>query len=102
MNPKKLKRLRRKLGDLRRSIANMPSRKLENFAKSLERHRAKSGSEPNWVSDILPDSKPISIPHHSRALKKYTANNILDQLEKDLNDFEAMFSNNEERRNGDE
>lgn len=98
MNPKKLRRLRQQLEQLRCGTANMPSRKLERFAKSLGRRRAKRGSEPMWISDLLPQNRPLAIPNHSRPLWKYTADKILDQLEIDLIDLETR----EERGNGHE
>lgn len=92
MNPKKLRRLRRLLGALRTSVANMPSRKLESFAKALGREPEKRGKHPTYVSSILQNSRPITIPHHSKNLKKWTANSILDQLEQDLFTLEQMFN----------
>jgi len=98
MNPKKVRKLRQRLEELRRGVGNMPSKKLERFAKSLERRRAKGGSEPTWVSNIFPDHRPISIPHHSRNLSKYVATNILDQFEIDIARLEMTI----ERSNGHE
>ncbi len=100
INSKKLVRLRRTLDALRLGLANMPSRKLENFARALGRRRAKRGSEPTWVSDSLPNRRPVSIPHHSRPLKKRTAENILDQLERDLIDLELIEQADQIRRDG--
>lgn len=102
MSAKRLRRLRQALEGLRRAIANMPSRKVENFARALGRRRAKRGSEPTWISDLLPNSRPLSIPHHSKNLKRGTATNILDQLERDLVELEAMYEGNNARRNGHE
>lgn len=78
----------------------MPSRKLEKFAKSLGRRLAKRGSEPNWVSDLLPNARPISIPHHSRNLKRGTATNILDAFERDLDELEAIVAMKNQKENG--
>lgn len=100
MNPKKLVRLWQTLEALRRSLGNMPSRKIENFARRLGRKRAKRGSEPTWISDILPKARPVSIPHHSRPLKKRTAENILNQLEKDLIDLELIEETDRTRGDG--
>ena len=91
MDEKKLRRLRRELAVLRNGVANMPSRKLERFAGKLGRHPSKTGKEHTWVSHVLPQSRPISIPHHSRPLNKYTADNILDLFEKDLFDIERLL-----------
>ncbi len=98
MNPSKLRRLRRKLEQLRRqSKGGIPSVKLEHFAKALGRTRHKRGSEPTWVSPLL-GSRPISIPHHSRQVKPFTAVNILDALELDIITLEEKNENDKRQK----
>src|SRR5262249_32827999 len=89
MTRRKLSRLRRRLQALRTRSGNIASSELERLAKALGRKLDKRGKEPTFVSDLLPQSRPLSIPHHSgTTLKIGTANNILDQLEKDMDDLE--------------
>jgi len=53
---------------------------------------AKRGKEPTYINNPqLPQSPPLTIPHHSRPLKIGTALNILDQLEKDIDDLEELL-----------
>ena len=78
---------RRQLDKLRNKINNITRRELETFARSLSRRPKKRGKEKNFVSDLLPDKPPISIPHQAKPYKT-TANNILDALEGDIFDLE--------------
>lgn len=82
MNKQTLNRVQRRIDKLRNQ--DVSSEKLENIAKSLGRVRSKKGKEPNWVSTLLPGSRPIGIPHHGKPVFRYTAGNILDDLEKDI------------------
>lgn len=91
MNRQTLQKLRRRLEALRSRQANIKSGELERFAKMLGRKQAPRGKEPTFVSELLPKSRPLSIPHHSKALKKWTASSILDQLEKDIDDLEELL-----------
>jgi hypothetical protein len=87
MNPKKLKKLRRDIDNfLRRGGIN--SRELEALARALGRKRHPRGSDPAWVSELA-GSHPISIPNHPTDLNRFTARNILDQLEADIDRLEA-------------
>ena len=96
MNPNKLKRLRRQLAKLRRqSKGGIASEKIESFAKALGRVQRNPGKHVNWESELLPHSRPISIPHHGKPLKPFTAGEILDSLELDLEIFEEMNENDE-------
>jgi hypothetical protein len=89
MNRKKLKKLRQQIDSLRR-CGGVKTRELEELAKALGRRRHKRGSEPAWVSEVLADSYPISIPSHTADLNKFTARNILNQLESDLDKLEEI------------
>ncbi len=84
MDNQKLRKLKRKLQQLRDRQASLTSRELENFARQLGRERHKKrGKEPTYVSMLLPNSRPISIPGPGH-LTKYTAGNVLDALERDI------------------
>ena len=49
------------------------------------------GKHPTWVSQVLSDAPPLSIPDHGgRDLNRHTAEVILDQLETDLDRLEAL------------
>jgi hypothetical protein len=92
MNKNKIRRLRRKLAKLRsKARGGIPSVELERFAESLGRREAKRGDHPTYISDLLPDARPVSIPHHSRPLNPFTAGSILDDLELDLDKLEEIY-----------
>ncbi len=82
MTSTKLRNLAQRIAKLRGS--SVKPRKLESLAKSLGRQRAKRGSEPTWISGVFSDLRPLSIPHHSKEVKRFTAESILDQLEVDV------------------
>lgn len=86
MNAKRLQKIRLEIASLRRK-GGVKSRELQSVAKSLGRSLHLRGKEPAWVSDVLPNAFPISIPNHPGDLNKYTARSILEQLE---NDAEAL------------
>lgn len=74
----------RKLREVVRRIAAMygspqKSRRLQAVAKSLGRRRAGHGAYA-WESRPFPHLRPLSIPHHSRDVPRYTAESILDHL----------------------
>ena len=90
---KKLDRLKKQLEDLRRRVGNIRPREMEKFAKACGRiqHKKRRG-EPTWVSKYFPKLlRPLSIPHHSVELNRFTAENILDQLEMDLDAIEESL-----------
>lgn len=94
MKPRKLTRLRQQIDGLR-GRGGIKPKELERLARSLGRVRHKRGSEPNWVSTKFPDLRPVSIPHHGdQDLKRYTAQDILNQLELDIERFEALLNEN--------
>jgi hypothetical protein len=93
MDEVKLKRLKRKLEGMRQRVANLRSRELIGLAEALGRTRSNRGKEPTYVSSLLPNSKPISIPDHPGSLNKYTAGNILDSLEQDIFNLEELLDN---------
>ncbi len=95
MNPPRANRLRSKLEGLRRK-GSVKSSEIESLARALGRVKHKRGSEPTWVNPSDPALRPISIPHHSRDLNKFTARAILDQLERDVELLEHAVSRSEE------
>jgi len=92
MDKRKLSRLRRRIQDLRARLGNIKSRELESLARALGRKLNDRGKEPTFISELLPQSRPLSIPHHAKTLKRGTAGNILDQLEKDIDALEEQQS----------
>lgn len=88
MNKIKLRKINERLQRLRLKPNNIRSGELVSLARSLQRRPFERGKEPTFISDILPRSRPISIPNHPRALSKGTAINILDQLEQDIFEIE--------------
>jgi hypothetical protein len=95
MSPPKVIRLRRKLESLR-GKGGVKSSEIESLAKSLGRKRHKRGSEPTWINESFRHLRPVSIPHHSTELNRFTARAILDQLEADLEAWEAESNADEE------
>lgn len=87
MERSKLKKLRQQIDILRRR-GGIKSRDLEAIAKALGRKVGPSGKHPMWVTDRA-GSRPISIPHHTVDLNRFTARRILDQLEADIDEIEG-------------
>jgi len=92
---KRLQRLKRLLAELRHRSGNIRSRELVSLARALGRVLYDRGKEPTYVSTLLPNSRPISIPNHPGALNRFTAGNILDQLEQDIFSLEDMLTSEE-------
>jgi hypothetical protein len=90
MDLKKIQRLRSQIGRLR-GRGGIKSAEIESLATRLGRKRAKTGKEPTWVSKVFPELRPVSIPSHPRDLNRFTAGGILDQLEADLDRYEALL-----------
>ena len=82
MDKKKIARLRKRLEKLR-GVGGVRSSELVRLAAQVGRSQHPRGKEPTWVSDMLPDARPLSIPGH-RKLNRITARSILDRLEEDL------------------
>lgn len=87
MNRNKLKKLRLEIDKLR-GRGGIKSRELEALAEALGRKCHPRGSEPTWISEVT-GFRPISIPNHPTDLNKFTARNILDQLEADIDKIEG-------------
>ncbi len=95
MRRRKIEKLRREIEGLRRR-GGVRASELESLAQRLGRRRAKRGSEPTWVSDLLVGRPPVSIPSHPGDLNRYTARSILDQLEADLDELELAADDGQE------
>ena len=91
MDRAKLKRLRRKIDEMRQRSSNIRTSELVSLAEALGRVASKRGKEPTYISVLLTNSKPISIPNHPGSLWRYTAENILDALEQDLFNLEEFL-----------
>jgi len=78
MNQRKLAKIVRKISGLYGS--SQKSRVLQRVAESLGRKRASHGSY-SFESVPFPRLPPVSIPHHSKDVNRFTADNILSHLE---------------------
>ena len=87
MNQKRLAKLRRDIEGLRRK-GGIKGRELRKIAGAVGRKLGQRGKEPTWVSERFPD-RPLSIPGQSKDINRFTALDILDQLEQDLDEIEA-------------
>lgn len=94
MNKNKITKLRRKLQSMFDGAANVKLDALRQIAKQIGRERADQGKEPTYKSVYLHNSKPLSIPGHTK-LNKITVRNILDILSQDLDALEEMLENNQ-------
>ncbi len=101
MNKKKLDKIERKLEILRSRQANIRDRELVSLAKSLGRLRSPRGKEPTYINEFFQHLRPLSIPSHPRALNRFTAGSIIDQLELDILAWDEFLENEEkEDENG--
>lgn len=91
MDLKRLNRLKRRWASLRSAPANITRRKLEGLAESLGLRPDKRGKEPTYTSDDFPHLNPLSIPSHPGALNKFTAKDILEQLEIYIDQWKAKL-----------
>ncbi len=95
MDEKKLAKIKREIDSARQGAGNLRHRDLAKIAKMLGRVRSKDRTnEPTFVSTLL-TTNVITIPDHARGLNKFTALNILNQLEEDVFKFEQEI----ERKN---
>lgn len=99
MKREALHKLRRELEQLMRAPAGIKGSELKSIAEKLGRKRKKGGSEPTWIREDCPElSPPLSIPQHSKDLKKQTAKSIIHRLLSDIDEWEIFF--NEEDDDG--
>jgi len=92
MNKNKITKLRRELQSMYAGAANLKLDALRNIAGQIGRVRVDQGNEPTYKSIYLPNSKPLSIPGHTK-LNKFTIRNIIDILSQDLDAIEEMLEN---------
>ncbi len=86
MNKTKLRRIRRKIDNLRGN--DVPSEKLESIAKSLGRVRTKK----TWKSELIHGRRIVVIHSHGKTnITRFTAGSILDILEGDSYIIEEML-----------
>jgi hypothetical protein len=88
MNKNTLKRVRRKIENLRGN--DVPAQKLEGIAISLGYVRTK-GKGQTWVNELLMDNRPLGIHRHGKAIKKNTAGGILDRFVEDIYKLEELL-----------
>jgi hypothetical protein len=96
MNKKTAKRLKRRLATLRTRRANLKFRDLASIAEALGRVMDPRGKEPTFVSELLRNRPPITIPNHPRGVAPFTAISILDALELDILALEEMIEAEED------
>jgi hypothetical protein len=87
MTLKNLRKIKRKIATLRAGSANIRPQKLIRVARSLSRKLSNRGKEPIYLSELLPHKKLITIPSHSGSLPRFTAENILDDLDEDVDEL---------------
>jgi hypothetical protein len=97
INKKKLRKLRREIEALRAGIHNVRPRDLIRLALQLGRELDDRGKHPTYVSTLIPNSNPLSIPGHP-TIKPTTAKSILDELEADIDRHSSMIED-QERKN---
>lgn len=94
MNRKRLDEIRRELASMRRRQPK--ARELHELAKALGAREVNRGKEPTFASDSFPWLRPISIPNHKgRDIPTGTRNNILNQLEDYLAEWDQTLSEEE-------
>jgi hypothetical protein len=92
MNQRKLKNIRAKLMEMRKSPANRKPREFISIAKQLGRIEQPRGKEPTYVRTHPWLSSPLSIPNHSSVdYKRATALNIIDALLSDVDEWELFL-----------
>ena len=92
MDEIKLAAIKEQIAAARRRSANLKHNDLARIARMLGRERsAKRTNEPTYESALL-DTNVITIPDHSKGVKKGTALNILKQFEQDVMKFTAKLA----------
>jgi hypothetical protein len=82
----RIRRLRRRIQQLRASKAQASPAALVRLTRAIGRVPDRRGKEPTFV---MPPRPPLTIPHHGK-IGNYTVAGILDQLDEDLDYVEAM------------
>src|SRR5437867_4284922 len=98
MDKKKISNLRRELKQLRAGKYNLKTKKLTRFAGKIGRKPDTTrGKEPTYVSESFPELNPLSIPGH-KAVNPFTADNIMDTFEADLDKWEDRLEEQEAKQ----
>ncbi len=87
MDENKVNRLRRRIEKLRRA-GSIKAAEMNRLASSVGREPHSRGKHPTWIHPDLPNATPLTIPDHSVELNRFTAGQILDQIESDLDHLE--------------
>lgn len=90
MDRRRLVRLREDIGKLRRR-AGIRATELQALAKRIGRVPHSRGKEPTWVKSILAKGASRFDAEPSGDLNRFTAREILNQLEADVDRFEARL-----------
>jgi len=98
MKKKKLKKLFEEIRSLRERAGSVRSRELVAVAKKLGRYRIKTDGHPQYGTDLR--SGRITIPSHSKPLKRRTTLSILDELETDISYWHDRLSPKTAEPNG--
>jgi len=93
MNHKRLERIK-KLHEALKNTNGIKSKQLQNLARQLGREIDKRGKEPTWINPYFKDLRPVSIPCHSGEMKRFTAQNVLNYLEEDIEHWEDWLDEN--------
>ena len=95
MDRRKLEKLRDELEAMRRS--SIRAADVESLASKLGRRKvSKKGKEPRWDQIELTGLYPLTIPHHGgKDFRPGTKKSLLDQLEGDIEAWEAYLSESE-------
>ena len=93
MDSRKLQKVGDELESLRGRSGNLKARDIIAVAKKLGRREgAKKGSHVAYVSDLLPNRRPVTIPVHAKPsnINRFTAEGILDELEQDYEELMVL------------
>jgi hypothetical protein len=82
----KLKKLRRRVDQLRSGKGNVRSRQLIRLAFAVGRVRVVRGKEPTYEKPARP---PLTIPNHPGAMAAATVDSVLDMIDADIAAEEA-------------
>jgi len=98
MTRDKIRKYRRQIEKLRRK-GGVSWKEMVSLARKIGRVPDTSrGKEPTYTSIHLPRSRPITIPHHEKDLTPGVKSNVLDDLERDLDELEAIEIGSQNRR----
>ena len=98
MNRRKLLKLRKEVDQFRAGIANVRERELVSLALSTGRVTVIRGTEPTYGRPGWP---PLTIPQPGH-MAKYTAKNILKQIDRDLDALEEELGDEDAGEEGDD